>query len=253
MTLKYIDDMPPRLTNDDPDSENTVHEEGLNEILTGFFGDGSNDRNNDHMDDSNDDNMGNYYQCNFDDKNLKDCINQATKTKTFPEEIAFPSTCREVCQFLVELGIVYKKMNSCENDFILYRDEYQDKLECLVCKENRHDIDVQDPTVPNKVLRHMPVITRLKQMFCSKSLSQLMNRHAKNMSKDGFMRILADSKALKHIEEKCPRKFKDEPHSIRFGLASSIRFGLEIDGVCPFSFISSNYCVCPVGLIFPHG
>jgi hypothetical protein len=49
------------------------------------------------------------------------------------------------------------------------------------------------------------------------------------MSKYGFMRILADLKAMKHIEEKWPSKFKDKPCSIRFGLA--------IDGVCPFSFL----------------
>ena len=87
----------------------------------------------------------------------------------------------------------------------------------------------------------MPIIPRLQWMFCCKSLSQLMDWHAKNRSKHGFMWILDNSKALKHIEEKWPRKFKDEPHSIKFGLA--------IDGVCPFSFLSSNYSVCPVGLI----
>ena len=67
-------------------------------------------------------------------------------------------------------------------------------------------------------------------MFRCKSLAQMMDWHAKNRSKDGFMRISADSKAMKHIEEKWTRKFKDEPRSIRFGLA--------IDGVCPFSFLS---------------
>ena len=46
---------------------------------------------------------------------------------------------------------------------------------------------------------------------------------------------------MKHIEEKCPSKFKDEPRSIRFGLA--------IDGVCSFSFLNSNYSVWPVILI----
>ena len=47
--LAYIDDMPHRF-NDDNDNENVVHEEGWNEILTCFFGDGNNDDNNDHMD-----------------------------------------------------------------------------------------------------------------------------------------------------------------------------------------------------------
>jgi hypothetical protein len=46
---------------------------------------------------------------------------------------------------------------------------------------------------------------------------------------------------MKHIEEKWPRKFKDEPRSIRFGLA--------IDEVFPFSFLSLNYSGWIVGLI----
>ena len=78
-------------------------------------------------------------------------------------------------------------------------------------------------------------------MFCCKSVAQLMDWHVKNRSKYGFMQIPADSKAMKHIEDKWPRKFKDEPHSIRLGL--------EIDGVCPFSFLSPNYTVWLVGLI----
>ena len=123
----------------------------------------------------------------------------------------------------------------------LYRGEYQNKVECLVCKENIYRTDVQGHTIPKKVLRHMPIIPRLQRMFHCKSLAQLKDWHAKNMSKDGFMRILADSKAMKHIEEKWPSKFKDEPRSIRFGLA--------IDGVCPFSFLNSNYSVWPIGLI----
>ena len=142
---------------------------------------------------------------------------------------------------LVELGIEYKQIHSCKNDWILYKDEYQDKVECPVCKEKRYCTNVQGRTVPNKVLRHMPIIPRLQRMFRCKLLAQLLDWHEKNRSKDGFMQILANSKAMKHIEEKWPRKFKDDPCSIRFGLA--------IDGVCPFSFLSSSYSVCPVGLI----
>ena len=84
---------------------------------------------------------------------------------------------------LVELGIEYKQIHSCKNVCILYKDEYQYKVECPICKEKRYHIDVQGPTVPNKVLRHMPIIPRLKRMFCCKSLAQLMDWHAKNRSK----------------------------------------------------------------------
>ena len=53
----------------------------MNEMLIGFVGDRNNDDNNDHMVDSNDDNMGNYHHRNVDDNNLKDSIKQATKTR----------------------------------------------------------------------------------------------------------------------------------------------------------------------------
>ena len=82
-----------------------------------------------------------------------------------------PSTCREARQMLVELGIEYKQIHSCKNDCILYKYEYQDKVECLVCNEKRYCIDVQGPTVPNKVLCHMPIIPRLQWMFRFMSLA----------------------------------------------------------------------------------
>ena len=46
---------------------------------------------------------------------------------------------------------------------------------------------------------------------------------------------------MKHIEEKWPGKFNDEPHSIRFGFA--------IDGVFPFSSKSTTHTICLAGLI----
>ena len=75
MRLAYIDGMPPSL-NDDDYSENEICEEGLNEMLIGFFGTRNNDDNNDHMVDSNNDSKGNYHH----DNNLKDSIKQALKT-----------------------------------------------------------------------------------------------------------------------------------------------------------------------------
>ena len=82
MRLAYNDDMPHSI-NDDDDSENAVHKEGLNEIVTGFFGDGNNHDDNDHMVDSNYYSRGNYNQRNLDDNNLEDSIKQAVKTPVF--------------------------------------------------------------------------------------------------------------------------------------------------------------------------
>jgi hypothetical protein len=82
MRLAYNDDMPHGF-NDDDDSENAVHEEGLNEIRTGLFGDGKNHDDNDHMVDSNDDSRGNYHQHNLDNNNLKDSIKKVANTLMF--------------------------------------------------------------------------------------------------------------------------------------------------------------------------
>jgi hypothetical protein len=91
MRLAYADDMTPSLTDDDNDSENELHEEGLNEILIGFFGDGNNDDINDHIDESNDENMGNYHRHNVDENNLKDSIKQETKTPMFKSGVIITS------------------------------------------------------------------------------------------------------------------------------------------------------------------
>ena len=76
---------------------------------------------------------------------------------------------------LVELGFEYNQIHSCKNDFILYKDGYQDKVEFPISKEKRFHTDVQGPIVPNKVLRHMSIIPRLQRMFRCKSLAQLMD------------------------------------------------------------------------------
>lgn len=107
----------------------------------------------------------------------------ALKDKILLEDNVLPSTCREVRQFLFKLGIEYKQIHVCKNDFILYKDEYKDNEECPVCKEKRYRIDVQGSIVPNKVLQHMSIIPRLQRMFSCKSLAQLMDWHANNKIK----------------------------------------------------------------------
>ena len=79
-----------------------------------------------------------------------------------------PSTYREAHQLLVHLGIEYNQIHACENDCILYRDNYKNHQEC---KHKRYRTDLQSATVPNKVLRHMPIIPRLQRMFRCNSLA----------------------------------------------------------------------------------
>ena len=72
--------------------------------------------------------------------------------------------------------------------------------------------------VPVEVLRHFPIIPRIKSMFRCKSIAQLMSWHAKSRSIDGVMRVPADSDAWKHVDSKWPM-FAGEARNIRLGLA----------------------------------
>jgi hypothetical protein len=55
-----------------------------------------------------------------------------------------------------------------------------------------------------KVVRHFPIIPRLKQMYNSTTISKLLQWHATNKSSDGFVRHVANSKTWAHVDAKWP-------------------------------------------------
>ena len=72
------------------------------------------------------------------------------------------------------LGVEYISYHVCPNDCILYRCEYADKEICPKCghdiyKESNNKAKAHVP--PNKMLRHMPIIPRIKRLFCYKELA----------------------------------------------------------------------------------
>ena len=76
------------------------------------------------------------------------------------------------------------------------------KTECPKCGTNRYRTDQLTKKVPQKVLRHIPIIPRLQRMFRCNSIAQFMDFHAKNRSGDGVLRMPADGSAFREIEEK---------------------------------------------------
>ena len=58
---------------------------------------------------------------------------------------------------------------------------------------------------------------------------------------DGVMRHPADSKAWKHFDQKCYKKFSKDARCVRLGLAS--------DGFNPFGLMSISHSIWPVILI----
>ena len=82
-------------------------------------------------------------------------------------------------------------------------------MECPKCHASRYREDLQGDKIPQKVLRHFPLIPRIKHMFRCKGIADLMSWHALNRSTDGKMRVPSDSPAWKHVEEKWP-EFKED-------------------------------------------
>ena len=138
------------------------------------------------------------------------------------------------------MGMDYNKIHACPNDCILFRKEYEQLDKCPKCGSSRYRDDTQGENVPAKVVRHFPIIPRIKSMFRCKSIAELMRWHQSTRSTDGVLRVPADSQAWKHIEDRWP-EFKDEPRFLRLGLA--------MDGVNPFGVRSSSWSTWPVCLV----
>ncbi|MCO5558940.1 hypothetical protein L7F22_012531 [Adiantum nelumboides] len=143
-----------------------------------------------------------------------------------------PPTRPDAKNLLINLEMDYDKIHACPNDCILFQNEYADLLLCPKCEAKRYREDTQGTEVSAKVLRHFPLIPRIKSMFRSKSIVSLMSWHQNTRSKDGVMRVPADSLAWNHIEKQW-LAFKEEPRCLRFGLA--------MDGLNPFGLRSSSW------------
>jgi hypothetical protein len=91
-----------------------------------------------------------------------------------------------------------------------------------------------------KVLRHFPLVPRLKRMFSTPQLAALMTWHAENFSKDGKMRGPYDSVQWRHVKDT----------HVEFAADSrNIHLGLCADGVNPYSQKRSTHSSCPVFLL----
>ena len=100
--------------------------------------------------------------------------------------------------------------------------------------------DLQGTQVPFKVVRHFTIIPRIQHMFHCKSIASMMSWHKKGHSTDGTLRVPADCKVWKHIEEQWPELDKEPRH---------LRLGLAMDDVNPFGLRSTKWSTWPAVLV----
>ena len=171
---------------------------------------------------------------------LKITLTRLLKDQILPDGNEMPPTRGDAKKLLTSMGMDYHRIHACCNDFILFCNEYEHSLTCPECGSKRYREDVLGEAILVKVLRHFPIIPRIKSMFRCKSIASLMTWHQSSRSTDDVLRVPADSPAWRHIEETWPT-FKEEPRNLHFGLA--------MDGVNPFGLWSSSWSTWPICLV----
>ena len=76
----------------------------------------------------------------------------------------------------------YQAIDACANDHIIFYGQYALENECPQCQTSRYQIDKVITKVSHNVLRYIPIIPRLQQLFRCQSIAQFMDFHVKNIS-----------------------------------------------------------------------
>src|SRR6266540_1039098 len=159
---------------------------------------------------------------------------------TFPD-CSLPVSYAAAKKLLRALGLGYDSIHVCPNNCILFRKDYAKFDECPVCGSSRWKDGDQTKKVPQKVLRHFPLIPRLKRMFASKIIAEDAQWHKlKRKEVQNELSHPADGEAWKDFDRKY-RWFAEDARNIRLGLAT--------DGFNPFGKMSSSYSMWPVFLV----
>ncbi|XP_045802538.1 uncharacterized protein LOC123896162 [Trifolium pratense] len=164
-------------------------------------------------------------------------------------ELNIPVSFNKTKSMIKDLGLDYKKIHACPNNCMLFWKEYGEDDSCHLCGASRWieypEVDCapgdskKPQKVPAKVLRHFPLIPRLKRLFMCSKTADTLRWHAEERSRDGRLRHPADGQAWKDFDATYP-DFSLETRNIRLGLAS--------DGFNPFKTISLSHSTWPVVL-----
>ncbi len=97
--------------------------------------------------------------------------------------------------------------------------------------------------VPCKVFCHFPLIRHIERMYKWSKLVELMSWHSANISNDGLVCLVCDSKAWKHIDSTWLDSLMDLPNII---------LCLSLDEVNPYANLSTNHSTSWLILFFNY-
>jgi len=162
-----------------------------------------------------------------------------------PEGHHLPSSLYESTRLLRALKMSYEQIHCCPKGCVLFRKEHKDAKYCPKCKSSRYvEVDKgdgkkeQNERIPMKVLRHLPIIPRLQQLFMKEESAKQMRWHKNGVryNKDKMIHP-ADGEAWKSFNAK--HRGKDEE-------ARNVRVALATDGFNPYGMMLAPYTCWPV-------
>ena len=155
----------------------------------------------------------------------------------FPNGTSIPKSHYDVKKMLRDFGLGYDSIHACKYDCALFWKENEKLHNCPVCGEPRY----KKGKIPQKVLRHFPLMPRLQRLFMSRHTSVDMRWHKeKRLNEDWVLRHPADSEVWKDFDNQYPWFAQD---------ARNVKLALATDGFNPFGTMSNNYSMWPVVLV----
>ncbi|XP_075086280.1 uncharacterized protein LOC142168991 [Nicotiana tabacum] len=165
-------------------------------------------------------------------------------------KLNIPLSYNNAKSMVKDLDLNYEKIDAYPNDCMQFRNEHKADKYCRVCGASRYikypEVDSEvEPSkkahrVPAKILRHFPLIHRLKRLFMCSKTSDTLRWHDMELSKDEKLRHPADDQAWKDFDGFYP-DFTRNSRNLRLGLAS--------DGFNPFRTMSISHSTWPVILM----
>jgi hypothetical protein len=128
-----------------------------------------------------------------------------------PKDNLLPPNMYAAKSLTRKVGLDYKHIHACVNGCILFRKQYETLEACPKCGATWYK-KFGRSLVPQKVVRHFPLIPRLLHMYRARHTSEMMTWHARNKSIDGKVRHVLNSKAWQHIDNTWP-DFAIEPRN----------------------------------------
>ena len=160
----------------------------------------------------------------------------ALMREMLPDDNVLPNRTYEAKKMLCSIGMSYDKIHACQNDCILFRNEYASLTECPKCGLSRYKKKLS----PAKVLWYFPIIPRFRRMFRSETDARHLTWHADERIIDGKYRHPADSPQWSKIDNDYP-DFGEE--------ARNLRLALSTDGMNPHGLQSISHTTWPVILM----